>query len=428
MHKGPVLVVGGGPAGASAAAAIAEAGLPVMLIEQRDRLGGAIHRQPAAGNESHVWRPGRPRRNWTELTARLRGSAERIEVRTQTVFLGVDGEGRFLFDDRRAGHVFARRPRGAIIAVGAVETIRPFPGWELPGVMTAGGAQVLLKETGRPPEGPILVAGSGPLLAALAAQLATAGNPPVAVLERGRPWRAPRALARLAASWAPMAEAAAYAATLAISRVPYRCGAVVTRAEPDGPGLKVGIRVGETQDTLRVRHLLIHDGIAPNRTGIPLAAPDAAVPVLLAGDGREALGADAALLDGRRAAMQMLARLGLAGTDASRVERGLQRARGFQAALGQALHSEPVVPAPETVICRCEGRSYADLAALADDASPREIRLMGRFGLGACQGRFCGPMIAALRDRPLPAATPPRWPLRPVSVAALARLTDDETE
>jgi hypothetical protein len=53
---------------------------------------------------------------------------------------------------------------------------------------------------------------------------------------------------------------------------------------------------------------------------------------------------------------------------------------------------------------------------------------MGRFGLGACQGRFCGPMIAALRGQPLPAAIPPRWPLRPVSVAALARLTTDETE
>lgn len=428
MLESPVLVVGGGPAGASAAAAVAEAGLPVLLIEQRDQLGGAIHRQPAAGTKRHIWRPARHRRNWTELRARLQASAERIEIRTQTVFLGVDGEGRFLFDDRRAGRVFARRPRGAIIAVGAVETIRPFPGWELPGVMTAGGAQVLLKETGRPPEGPILVAGSGPLLPALAAQLAKAGNPPVAVLERGRPWRAPKALARLASSWEPMAEAVAYAAALAISRVPYRCGAIVTRVEPDGAGLEVGIRIGETQDNLRVRHLLIHDGIEPNRTGVPLPAPNAAVPILLAGDGREALGADAALLDGRRAAMQLLAQLGRGGTDASQVERGLQLARSFQTALGKALCSEPMVPSPETVICRCEGRSYADLAALADDASAREIRLMGRFGLGACQGRFCGPMIAALRDRPVPAATPPRWPLRPVSVAALARLTHDETE
>jgi len=428
MREAPVLVVGGGPAGASAAATIAEAGLSVLLIEQRDQLGGAIHRQPAPGNEIHIWRPARHRRNWSALTARLQASAGRIETRTQTVFLGVDGEGRFLFDDRRAGRVFACRPRGAIVAVGAVETIRPFPGWELPGVMTAGGAQVLLKETGRPPDGPILVAGNGPLLLALSAQLAKAGNPPVAVLERGRPWHVPRALARLALSWAPMAEAAAYAATLAISRVPYRCGAVVTQAEPDGAGLKIGIRIGEARQFLRVRHLLIHDGIEPNRTGIPLPNPDAAVPILLAGDGREALGADAALFDGRHAAMQVLARLGLAGTGASRDERGLQRARGFQAALARALHSEPILPAPETLICRCEGRSYADLVALASDASPREIRLMGRFGLGACQGRFCGPMIATLRGRPLPAAIPPRWPLRPVSVAALARLTTDETE
>lgn len=428
MREAPILVVGGGPAGASAAVTIAEAGLPVLLIEQRDQLGGAIHRQPAVGHECHVRRPARHRRTWAGLTARLQAAADRIETRTQTVFLGVDGEGRFLFDDRRSGRVFARRPSGAIIAVGAVETIRPFPGWDLPGVMTAGGAQVLLKETGRPPEGPILVAGSGPLLLALAAQLAKAGNPPVAVLERGRPWRAPEALARLALSWAPMAEAATYAVAFAVNRVPYRCGGVIARAEPDGPGLKVGIRVGETQQILSVRHLLIHDGIEPNRTGIPLPAPDAAVPILLAGDGREALGADAALLDGRRAAMQVLARLGRAGTGVSQDERSLQRARGFQAALARALHGEPIAPPPETVICRCEGRSYADLAALADDASPREIRLMGRFGLGACQGRFCGPMIAALRGRPLPATTPPRWPLRPVSVAALARLTNDETE
>ncbi|MCU4179828.1 FAD-dependent oxidoreductase [Bosea sp. BH3] len=428
MCEAPILVVGGGPAGASAAASLAEAGLPVLLIEQRDQLGGAIHRLPAPGNASHIWRPARHRRNWARLTARLQAAAGRIETHTQTVFLGVDGQDRFLLDDRSKGLVFTRRLRAAIIAVGAVETIRPFSGWELPGVMTAGGAQVLLKETGRPLEGPILIAGSGPLLPAIAAQLAKAGNPPVAVLERGRPWNAPGALARLALSWAPMSEAATYAATLARSRVPYRCGATVTQAEPDGDGLKVGIRIGEVQEFLHVRHLLIHDGIEPNRTGIPFPEPDADVPVLLAGDGREALGADAAILDGHRAAMQLLTRLGRANRAAASDERGLQRARDFQANLARALHSEPVVPAPETVICRCEGRIYADLATLAEDASAREIRLMGRFGLGACQGRFCGPMIAALRGQPLPVTTPPRWPLRPVSVAALARLTTDETE
>ena len=53
---------------------------------------------------------------------------------------------------------------------------------------------------------------------------------------------------------------------------------------------------------------------------------------------------------------------------------------------------------------------------------------MGLFGLGACQGRFCGPMMAELRGDALPTANPPRWPLRPVSVAALANFSTDETE
>lgn len=428
MTDGPVLVVGGGPAGASAAASLAEAGLPVLLVEQRDALGGAIHRQPAPGHAHHVQLPARHRRNWAALTARLAVAAARIEIRTRTIFLGVDGQGRFLFDDRTAERVFTCRPRAAIIAVGAVETIRPFPGWERPGVMTAGGAQVLLKETGRPPRGPILVAGSGPLLLAISAQLAEAGNPPVAVLERGRLWCKPGALARLALAGAPMGEAFGYLARLAASRAPYRAGTEVTRVEPEGEGLKVTVRAGARENVVQVRHLLIHDGIAPNRTGIPLPAPDAAVPVLLAGDGREALGADAAILDGRRAAMQLLARFGHAEAASPAEERRLHRTRAIQAALAEALHAQTAPPPPETVICRCEGRSYAELAALPDDASSRELRLMGRFGLGACQGRFCGPMIAALRDRPLPAATPPRWPLRPVSLAALAQLTTDETE
>lgn len=427
MREAPILVVGGGPAGASAAATLAEAGMPVLLIEQRDMLGGAIHRQPAPG-VAKLPQPIRHRRNWAALSARLQAASDRVELRTQTVFIGVDDQGRFLFDDRSCGRVFSRRIRGAIIAVGAVETIRPFPGWDLPGVMSAGAAQVLLKETGQPLEGPVLVAGSGPLLLAVSAQFARAGNPPVAVLERGRPWRAPGALARLALSGPQLGEAASYATTLALNRVAYHTGSEVVGAATDGDGLLLQLRIRGQRRTQRVRHLLVHDGLTPNHTGIPPADPDAAVPILLAGDGREILGADAALDDGERAARQMLSRLGHPGIEGAAQTDALTQARRFQTALAAAFHSAISAPTPETVICRCEGRSYAELAALPEDASAREIRLMGRFGLGACQGRICGPMIAALRGRPLPAATTPRWPLRPVSLASLAKLTIDETE
>lgn len=427
MSDAPVLVVGGGPAGASAAVTLAEAGLRVLLIEQRDQLGGAIHRQPAPGVEP-VWKgPQRHQRNWAELAERLESAGERIEVRTGTVFLGVDGEGRFLLDDRLAGRVFARPVRAAILAVGAVEKIRPFAGWELPGVMSAGGAQVLLKETAQPPEGSIVVAGSGPLLLAVAAQLAHAGNPPLAVLERGRPWRSPRALARIFGAGPQLREALAYAAALAAKAVPYRAGSEVVQVREADGQLQIHVRRGAAEKVLRARHLLIHDGLEPNRTGMPLPAPEARIPVIHAGDGREILGADAAILDGRQAAAVVLARFGRRAPAAA-VEAGLSRARDFQAALAEIFRSPVSLPSPETLICRCEGRSYADFTALPADASAREVRLMGRFGLGVCQGRFCGPMIAELRGEPLPPANPPRWPLRPVSVAALAKFSIDQTE
>ncbi|MEN5082041.1 FAD-dependent oxidoreductase [Bosea sp. TWI1241] len=427
MSELPILVVGGGPAGVAAAVSLAEAGLRVLLVEQRERLGGAIHRQPAP-DAPQIWRgPARHRRNWTQLTSRLERVAARIELRTSSVFLGVDGAGRFLCEDRRAGQVFARPVRAAIVAVGAVERIRPFEGWERPGVMSAGGAQVLLKETGRPPEGPIVVAGSGPLLLAVAAQLARAGNPPLAVLERGKPWSRPKALASLMMAGPQLAEAAAYATALALNRVPYRLDSEVLGVSEAGQGLAIRVRLGTVERVLQARQLLVHDGLEPNRVGISLPAPEADVPVVLAGDGREIVGADAALLDGQRAAAAVLARLGRAVPVAA-LEAALGKARAFQRDLADALKSPPTLPSPETMICRCEGRRYADFTALPAEASAREIRLMGRFGLGACQGRFCGPTLAELRGEPLPPASPPRWPLRPVSLAALASFSMDQTE
>jgi NADPH-dependent 2,4-dienoyl-CoA reductase/sulfur reductase-like enzyme len=427
MTEAPILVVGGGPAGASAAATLAEAGQQVLLIEQRDRLGGAIHRQPAPGSVG-AWRPpARHRRNWAGLSQRIDASESRIELRTGTVFLGVDGDGRYLFDDRTAGRVFARQVRAAVIAVGAVERIHPFEGWELPGVMSAGGAQVLLKEAGSPPAGPILVAGSGPLLLAVSAQLAKAGNRPVAVLERGRPWRRPGSLLAMAGAGSQLGEAASYAATLLARRVPYRTGIDVISARAVGEGLEVRVRRGREVSVLRARHLLVHDGVEPNRIGIPLEDADCAVPVVLAGDGREILGADAAILDGRRAAGAILGRLGLRPALAP-VDAKLETARVFQAALSEMFRSVLPEPTPDTLICRCEARRLSDLRALPDDASAREIRLTGRFGMGLCQGRFCGPTIAALRGEPVPPAIPPRWPLRPVSIAALAALNTDDLE
>jgi NADPH-dependent 2,4-dienoyl-CoA reductase/sulfur reductase-like enzyme len=424
MADAPILVVGGGPSGVSAALTLAEMGQPTLLVEQRDRPGGAIHRQPAHADGTRLVRSNRHARIWRGLMRRLASLAHLVETRTATVFLGIDGAGRVLLDSRPEGRVIACRARAVIVAVGAVERVHPFPGWDLPGVITAGGAQVLLKETGRPPDGPVLVAGSGALPFAVGAQLASAGNSPVAVLERGSPWRQLRALTQVLSSPAHAREALTYASVLTAKRVPYLTDSEVIEARAQGGDLQVQVRQGRAARVFRVRHLVVHDGLQPNTTGIPPEGQVGGLPVLRAGDGREILGSDAAIVDGRRAAIEVATLLGLA-PPADTSERALARARRFQSALGRLLGATLPTPSGETLICRCEGLRHADLQALPPDLSSREFRLVGRFGMGACQGRFCGATVAALRggDGAESLATA-RWPLRPVSIAAFSRLHD----
>lgn len=430
LSQPDVLVVGGGPAGVAAAVDLAGMGLSVVLADQRDQLGGAVHRAYAGTGHSPVKRNAHHLRNWQSLMQQVSQVGDRLSLQLQSVFLGVEGNGRYLLDDRVAGRVCSVRPKAVVLALGGVERVLPLPGWELPGVTTAGGMQVQLKETGEAPKGPILVAGSGPLPLALAAQLAAAGNPPLAVLERGQPFRAalsqPGAAFNGLRSLPHVMEALGYAKRLLQSGVPYRTGCTVTAIESTPDGLRVATvnRHGKNQ-VYELAHLALHDGLDVNQTGLPPQSTSG-VPVVWAGDCREVLGADAAISDGRQAALQVAKALGYLCNDVN-FEATLQSARRMQAALRTLYQAPAPSVTPETVICRCEGLRASSFEALKGAASPHEIRLVGRFAMGACQGRFCA---RAAQDMAAQSGVPfelsalhgstPRWPLRPVSVAALA--------
>ncbi len=427
------LVVGGGAAGVAAAAELCRAGLTVELAEQRPALGGAYYRQPA-GRAAGMQAGDRRARQWSRLEDELRRAA--VTPRLRHVFLGVDTDGLVLLDDRNGGRVRTVRTRAVIVAVGAVERVLPRPGWQLDGVVTAGGLQMLIKETGEAPRGDIVIAGNGPLAVALAADLARLGRPPVAVVEAGDPLARPLAALRMAAFPGLVAEAAAHLVRVRAAGTPWLRGSRLTSISREDGRLLASIedRNGATR-RIRADTVALHDGIRPNDFGLPATARGEPF-VLRAGDCREALGVGAAEADGRAAAREAVALL--TGTAPRRHAPEVSRQRRAQAVLGALF--KPVrddgglaaLP-DETVLCRCEGRTVGQLRAMLtepDPVGPREIKLNGRFGMGSCQGRFCADNVQALiaAARPGTVAGPlsrDRWPARPVLIAALA--AEEET-
>ena len=415
MIEPVVLVVGAGLAGLSAAAEIAGAGLRVLVVEQAAAPGGAIHRQPLPGIAHPAASPAH-RRRWAELSADVRARGDRIQIWFGCRFAGLDHEGMALLTGARNAFL---RPRALVIATGATERVRPRPGWALPNVMTAGALQIRTKTLGKAPDGRILLGGSGPLLLAAGAELVRGGNPPVAIVEAGRPFR--HLIGSLGLPLPYLREAASYMATLLRARVPILTGAEIVRIAEKAGALAVQVEASSGGRVFEADLIGLHDGIGANNH----YAAASNIPVIRAGDCREALGARAAFADGRAAGAALAAELTGTAPASLRNSRSIERERRAQQRLarifGHDAQTRLAALPDDTVICRCENRTVGDLRALGPAPTDRDLRLHGRFAMGACQGRFCTEWVRALTD-PSRAGSPlgaVRLPAHPIAIADL---------
>ncbi|GHF67624.1 oxidase [Streptomyces mashuensis] len=467
-------VVGAGPAGLAGAVTAAELGLSTVLLDASGRPGGQYFRHPAPG--LGATRPGALHHDWPAFTAlRRRLAASDVthlahhHVWTVTrraaddwtvhALTGPDG------DDGKPVRI---RARAVLLATGAHERHLPFPGWTLPGVVGAGGAQAMLKAGLVLPGRRVVVAGSGPLLLAVASSLTAAGAHVPEVVEAAGYLGYARHPRALATNPHKLVEAAVHGTALARHRVRLRPRSAVTavhgtdrveavtvsRLGPDWRPLPgTGRRV--PCDALAVGHGLVPQtelatglGCATRRTpdGTDALLLDAwqetTVPGLwAAGETGGTGGWQLARVEGELAAVAVTARLrARPGLTTGRRVRDLARRRDRMRAFAEAMAAAHAPGAgwtgwltDDTEVCRCEEVTAGRVREAVDDLGARDartVKLLTRAGMGWCQGRMCGAAVAALAAAGRPDGAVPPSPARrplavPVPLAALAALPED---
>lgn len=419
-----VIVVGAGPAGMTAATRAAGAGLSVVLLDEQDAVGGQIYRGigRADGRRKDILGPdyaaGSPiAESFARSGARHVANASVWQVtRERTVHYLKDG---------KVDSVEAKR---VILASGALERPFPIPGWTLPGVLTAGAAQILLKSAGEvPAKAPVLV-GCGPLLYLLGWQYVRAGVPIRALVDTTRHedrWRAKRHMLSALRAWPFLGKGLQLIRTLREAGVPRYEGAddlrVEGKADDDGVQRASALAFSTREGAHRIEAdvILLHQGVVPNTqfthalraahrwddaqlcfTPRTDAWGELDVPgIFVAGDGAGIGGAQAAAEQGALAALAVASQLG--AIDAAVRDR---EAVPYRAALARAMRIRPFldalyrprdanrIPADGTVVCRCEEVTAGDLRGFValGCVGPNQAKSFGRCGMGPCQGRMCG--------------------------------------
>jgi NADPH-dependent 2,4-dienoyl-CoA reductase/sulfur reductase-like enzyme len=408
-----VLVIGGGPAGMAAAVSAAECGRRVGLVDDNPSLGGQIWRGETANRMSEAGK-------WAE---KLRASDVELIC------------GARVFHQPEVGTLLAEGLENCyelgfqklVLATGARERFLPFPGWTLPNVMGAGGLQALVK-SGLPIAGKrVVVAGSGPLLLAVAAYLHQHGARILMICEQAS-WTCllPFGVALLHHPQ-KIAQGFSLGKELAGVRFVTNCWPVAAKGEETLEAVIVSR--GNKRETTSCDYLACGFHLVPNlelATLLGCQIQDGYVKVddfqetsvrgvLCAGELTGIGGVELSLVEGQIAGFAAGGR----GESARQLLKARAKLHRFARVLDRAFSSRSELKSlalPDTIVCRCEDVKYDRLKPYT---SWRAAKLQTRCGMGACQGRVCGPATQFLFNWRPDSVRPPIFPTRFENLAAM---------
>jgi len=452
-------IVGAGPAGMAAATLAAQLGVSTIVLDEQPEPGGQIYRgieRLAATRAKHFAILGPDYEAGLALANAFRNA--RIEYLSGTQVWQAEPEGRVFF--RRNGAAGILTAKKLLIAPGAMERPLPIPGWTLPGVLTCGAGQTVLKANGLVPEGRVVLAGCGPLLLLLAAQLTRAGVKPAAILQTTfNRWAAAPHLLGFVGAPGYLSKGLAMLRELKGAGVPIYRNVDKLAIRGDEKVRAVEFASDSVKHTLDVDTLFLHQGVVPNgnlswslglahewddmqrcyRPTLDAFGRSSRAGLLVAGDAGGIIGAKGAEHMGRIAAAAAAKDLGklsldelVEHTNDARAQLNRHRAaRPFLDALYRPAQQWIAPPDADTIVCRCEEVRAGEIRKLVTQQNcpgPNQLKSFMRAGMGPCQGRLCGLTVVELiaESRGVPVSEVGyyriRPPIKPVTIGDLATL------
>ena len=457
-----VAIIGAGPAGMAATEQLTNAGLKICVLDEQPAAGGQIYRAIGRNGQTDKSILGQDYYEGENLyhafqsgeASHMAGAKVWEITRDGLISFSLDGQGRQIRAER------------VLLATGAQERPMPFPGWTLPGVMTCGAAQIALKASGQVPDQPLVIAGSGPLIFLIAAQLIRAGCQIQAILDttpKGREISALKHLPGALKGWRYLVKGIGLIQEIrqAGVKIIKHVSGLEAMAGTDGGLDRLRYHISGDWREIETRMLLVHQGVIPNLQMTRALGCDHAwdaeaenwilncdssgrssLPkIFAAGDGRFIMGALASAEAGRLAAFAIMKDLSAFEqqrdhTMEAKARRRLHKHLAIRPFLDALYAPAPafVTPPDETLICRCEEvtagqiRDYARMGCLG----PNQAKAFGRSGMGPCQGRQCGMSVSALIADERKVSPDEvgyyniRFPIKPVTLGEVASLPEGD--
>ncbi|MFT5112993.1 MAG: thioredoxin reductase/bacterioferritin-associated ferredoxin [Parasphingorhabdus sp.] len=465
-----VVIVGAGPAGMSAALALQEHGAVVRVVDEQSAPGGQVYRaveRVSANRPDSLPLFGNAYAEGLKLCTRFSQSGINCSYSTSVWDISGQGESPRIGLSSTSGAELLN-PRHIILATGAMERPTPFPGWTLPGVMSVGAAQTMLKESALIPEGKVILAGTGPLLYLYATQMLAAGVKPYMILDSAAKrvhfnhWL--NLLSALVADSSALMKGVAWLRQIGRAGIKHHFGLQKISATGNDRVERVSFTSSNLSSSSEVDVLLAHDGVVPN-SHLALAAgckhvwsekqcywapkltsggASTVAGISIAGDADAIYGAEGAELKGRHIGHQVANQLGLLEenklksllSNFGRDQNKITRVRQFIDAHYQPLAWFKTPPDDQTTVCRCEEVTAGELRKVVAQGcmGPNQAKAFTRCGMGPCLGRLCGNTVSQLMSQQTGRSVSDighyniRPPVRPLTVGQLVNLEIKETQ